>query len=394
MPITRQSNFAPYLVSQPLGGPANIDVFVDSVAGSDLNPGTAALPLATVSAVYRNYPLSAISGAFVTINLVGDGTNVIDYPVRTLVVNGGDAAQNAYRYRGPQMVLATLASGLDTVVGGLTPAVSGRRTTITVAPNPGWTVNDLRGRYLRVTRAGEKVVFEIPICANTTNVVTVDDEKLSPLVQATDTIEIVTWGARFVSDTPTLQILITGNAGYVPSPYFWGAVDESATFERIFFGDFPLAMQVGGLTLDRCGMDNFPFIKGGSIAHFNCIYPLGLKVSSMSTEFGISGRPDSPTDPINTTVAMELLVLAGQFLIGNPDGIGQYMAKRNVSVYDTTNAARGAIHVVGMGSMFWADPETEQLCVLIVNRALESGWSKEPARQAMFSNAVAASVVE
>ena len=58
----------------------------------------------------------------------------------------------------------------------------------------------------------------------------------------------------------------------------------------------------------------------------------------------------------------------------------------------TSQAAFG--HIGATGSMFWADPETEQLCVLIVNRALESGWSKEPARQAMFSNAVAASVVE
>ena len=356
---TRQSNFTPYLVSQPAGGPAALDVYVDPVLGSDLNPGTAALPLATVAAVYVKYPLAAFSRATVTVHLVGDGATLIDFPVSTLIVNGGDAAENLYRYRGPQMILATLATGAATVVGGLTPAVSDRRTTITVAPNPGWTVSDLQGHYLRVTRAGLKVVFEIPICANTANVITVDDEKLSPLIQAGDTIEIVTWGARFVSTEATLQILITGNAGYIPTPMFWGPTDPSSTFERVYFDDYPLAMQVGGLTFDRCGMNNFPFFKGGSIGHINCIYTLGFKTASMSVEFGIAGRPDSVTDPIDTTVAMELLVLpAGLLLIGNPDGVGQYMAKRNVSIYAGGSATRGAIHVVGMGSMFWADDGT------------------------------------
>jgi beta-lactamase class C len=49
-------------------------------------------------------------------------------------------------------------------------------------------------------------------------------------------------------------------------------------------------------------------------------------------------------------------------------------------------------HIGATGSMYWADPETELLCVLFVNRALDSGWSGEVPRQALFSNAVAASV--
>jgi beta-lactamase class C len=58
----------------------------------------------------------------------------------------------------------------------------------------------------------------------------------------------------------------------------------------------------------------------------------------------------------------------------------------------TSPAAFG--HIGATGSMFWADPETGLLCVLLVNRALESGWSREVPRQALFSNAVAASVME
>jgi beta-lactamase class C len=48
-------------------------------------------------------------------------------------------------------------------------------------------------------------------------------------------------------------------------------------------------------------------------------------------------------------------------------------------------------HLGATGSMYWADPETGLLCVLFVNRALDSGWSWEVPRQALFSNAVASS---
>jgi CubicO group peptidase (beta-lactamase class C family) len=47
-------------------------------------------------------------------------------------------------------------------------------------------------------------------------------------------------------------------------------------------------------------------------------------------------------------------------------------------------------HLGASGTMVWADPETEVVCLLLTNRALVSGWIRERPRQAMLSNAVAA----
>jgi len=52
-------------------------------------------------------------------------------------------------------------------------------------------------------------------------------------------------------------------------------------------------------------------------------------------------------------------------------------------------------HSGSAGSLLWADPATDVICVLIANRTLESGWTtNEMPRQALFSNAVAASVID
>ncbi|MHB1413638.1 MAG: serine hydrolase domain-containing protein, partial [Chloroflexota bacterium] len=51
-------------------------------------------------------------------------------------------------------------------------------------------------------------------------------------------------------------------------------------------------------------------------------------------------------------------------------------------------------HTGSAGSLLWADPELDLVCVLIGNRSTESGWSDEVPRRALFSNAVAAAVVD
>ncbi len=47
-------------------------------------------------------------------------------------------------------------------------------------------------------------------------------------------------------------------------------------------------------------------------------------------------------------------------------------------------------HLGSTGTMVWADPETDIVCVLLTNRTLASGWTTERPRQAYFSNAVMA----
>jgi beta-lactamase class C len=49
-------------------------------------------------------------------------------------------------------------------------------------------------------------------------------------------------------------------------------------------------------------------------------------------------------------------------------------------------------HLGATGTMVWADPAVDVACVLLTNRTLVSGWSRERPRQALFSNAVMAAV--
>lgn len=49
-------------------------------------------------------------------------------------------------------------------------------------------------------------------------------------------------------------------------------------------------------------------------------------------------------------------------------------------------------HLGASGAMMWASPSAGLGCVLLTNRALRSGWASSPARQARFSDAVAACV--
>jgi hypothetical protein len=349
------SSFLPYLFSN--SSTQDTEVYVDSTSGSDTNDGlTPATALQTINAVYTKFPMFVFAGATMTVNLAAGAANTVaNYPCRSLVVNGGSGALAAYRFRGPQMVPATLASGPTTVVGGLTASVPAgtRRTQIVAVPNPGWTVNNLQGSFLRVTRGGVKVFFELPICENTADTIFVDILNIVGVIQATDTIEIVTPGARITSDSALGEVFITGNAGYLPSSAYWGG-SPTSVFERIRISGFPLSMNVGGLAFDRCRIDNFPFWKGGSVAHVNCIYPNGVKLGCMSLEVPISSRPDAVGNPINTSVSMELAAF-DLFLVGNPDASAQYYCKRAMSVYNQTQVTRGAIHVFGMGSWFFAD---------------------------------------
>lgn len=52
-------------------------------------------------------------------------------------------------------------------------------------------------------------------------------------------------------------------------------------------------------------------------------------------------------------------------------------------------------HTGSSGSMLWADPAVQLICVMIGTRSAESGWSEGAVpRRALFSNAVAAAVVD
>lgn len=335
----------------------SINLYVDPTLGNDGNAGTnPAAPLQTIAACYKKAPVLALNGSSVTINLAaGAGSTVALYPALTILFGGYGASQNLYRYRGPAMIPATLTTGPTSVVGGMTITVVGRRTQIDFTPNPAWTANNLRGKFARFMRAGVQVFFELPIAENDNDTIFIDATGISGVLQVTDTLEIVVPGARITSPSSTGETGVYGIAGYMPTPPYWGGISNGSAFERIQIGSFPTFAGVFGLTFDRCTLNNFPFVKGGNIGFINTIITSGIKLSCQSMEFAISGRREAVGNPINQTVAVELMVTTGAILIGNPDGNGQYMPKRNVSVYGQTLATRGAIHVFGNSSQFWAE---------------------------------------
>lgn len=344
-----------FLVATDSG--TTLDVFVDSDGGDDGNDGLSpATALQTIETVYSKFPMATLGGATLTVHLAaGPGDTVADYPVQSIWLGGYDNHKSSYRYRGPAMVPATLTTGSAAPVGTLTATTVGRRTRVDVAPSPGWTANDLRGSFVRFMRGSDQVFFELPISENDADSVFVDTTGIAGVLLGTDELQVVTPGARIVSETASLSVSINGNAGYSPTQdFFWLDTDKAQAFERIHLSDFPTAMNVGGLTFDRCVLDNTPFFKGGNCAMINTVLTLGVKLACMGMEFPIDGRPDSPSSPIDPSVAVEVTSFE-IFLVGNPDGPGQYWAHRNVSVYTQSSSARGAIHVVGYGSMFWAD---------------------------------------
>lgn len=98
--------------------------------------------------------------------------------------------------------------------------------------------------------------------------------------------------------------------------------------------------------------------------------------------------PDAPSD-----LAPELRDSAAQ----NPPrtavswGIGWDVkgTKRGHPSGDLTSVTTYG-HLGATGTMVWADPQTDIVCVLLTNRTLASGWATERPRQALFSNAVMA----
>lgn len=310
---------------QPSSGGANtmrfaddgslLDAYVDGVNGDDANSGLSALTaLQTVQEVYRKFPMRTFNGSRLRIHLAGVGgfgasaTAPLTYQTGTLWCGGGgDSLGNDYQYMGPEMVPFTPATGPATAALDVVPAVAvaggsakaggtlSVRFDFTVAA-PGWTVNDFQGAFLRITRGGVKVVWEMPIARNTANAVTCRVQNVAPLILATDTAEIVEPGVRIVHPTdPSSGPMITGTAGIGMTYY----VVFGASFVRCCFPLGALVKTTSLTAFDRCNLDSegyglyiddsnldfvncsgqYVYISGGHIGSGFCIDPVETTAS-------------------------------------------------------------------------------------------------------------------
>ena len=132
----------------------------------------------------------------------------------------------------------------------------------------------------------------------------------------------------------------------------------------------------------------------------------------------VVGRPVVPVEPIQflspvTTAAMTAIQFAPpdapaetarDLRDGSPRtpllaavewGLGWEVkgTKRPNRTGELTSAATFS-HAGATGTVVWADPETDVVCVFLTNRTLASGWTTEQPRQAMFSNAVMSALAE
>ncbi len=130
------------------------------------------------------------------------------------------------------------------------------------------------------------------------------------------------------------------------------------------------------------------------IGHDAAIKP-GTRILSAATVRAMTTVQFSPPDALADLVP-ELRDGAPPAVI-RPEvswGIGWEIkgTKRPHPSGDLTSSATYS-HSGSTGTVVWADPATDIVCVLLTNRTLASGWTTERPRQAQFSNAVMAAAL-
>jgi len=269
-----------------------LNIYIDGALGDDTNTGLAAgagNALKTVEGFYAKFPLLTYNGYRLIVNFASNGALQQLYTTGLLHIGyGGDGQLPAIRYRGPEMVLAVLATGVNSFTGATAAATNltadgvatPLRTTITFAGG-GWTANDMAGRYfLRVKSVGgQRRYFEIPISGNTATTLDVDTggvvaSGMVAGIAIDDVLEIVRPGASFAASVAsgnpngTAGIRITGDNVHVETV----ASDlVGAIFERMAFASGVLARATSRSSYDRCSQTGGLWtIQGGSGSFVNC----------------------------------------------------------------------------------------------------------------------------
>lgn len=292
-----------------LASSGTLDVFV-SPNGDDANTGLSASdPLQTIGAVYRKFATSASYPAVVVINLADDGAGgVATYEVAPVRFNDESRIIGAgYRYEGPQMVafapstgpsIATLDAGTPAervdVLGAVSATGLRTRLLFTTAA-PGWTVDDFANdvTFARITRGGQRVIYEMPISSNDADAIYLDNEDIVGLVQAGDTVEIVQPGATLQAPPAEGYTPFESTSGGLLGNAFGGQV----TFRRL---RFPFVLCYNALfSMDRCSFGG-SFLYGSTAAFTRCKNSaLVITGSSGSGRFNASKDAAGELAPIN-----------------------------------------------------------------------------------------------
>ncbi len=356
---------------------AVLDVYVDGANGNDTNDGlSSGNALQTIAAVYQKFPPRVLQGGGIRVNLAGVGgfgtnaTAQLDYAVDTLLVGGevGAYLGNTYQYLAPEMVAFTPATGPATAALDAVPTVAvaggsassggtlSTRFDFTAAA-PGWTVNDFQGKaFLRITRAGAKVVWELPIASNTADTITVRVLGVQPLIQNTDTAEIVIPAVRFTGSADVVYnaVAVRGSGRTLD---VFSAQGLGPNFVRCAWRQLYLLGRE--ITFDRCILGaseefNGSYMFKSSGEFYNCIAPFIYLLGFQSTEFYGIPLQTGAADPIvaNRKQLMNLQVADASFpQMGLEQGT-IFINRYGVAVDGAGGGAAGSLYV-DSGALFY-----------------------------------------
>ncbi|MDX1421520.1 MAG: hypothetical protein R3322_00180 [Kiloniellales bacterium] len=354
-----------------------INYYVDQNVGNDANIGTdPGAPLETIQEVQRRTAYQLYEQSTIIVNFLNSSGVVDNYTVDGIHLTPGmRVAQNATQWRGPAMLLdTTLATGSNTAtLDGTTPAErvdqteapdgAGQRTRLNMSASASWTDDDLRGRFVRVTRGGNLVIFECPITDNDSGSLVIDISTATNFL-AGDTVEIVNPAVRISASGANAGLVnISGGAGTANAGALGSSETDGANFERLEFSNIWCADTF--LTFDRCRMGRGTFlsglnINGGAANYVNTISEFGA-IHGCTSQATPAARLDSGSSPINTGTddGTCILVVGAPFEIGTgqnaatPGFSGVLQAAQTVSVYGTASGPGILVH--GYGSRLRMD---------------------------------------
>jgi hypothetical protein len=260
-------------------------------------------------------------------------------------------------YRGPAMIRVIPTTGPATAALDAVPVVTvGARSRFDfTAAAPGWTANNFRTSWLRITRGGTLVLFELPISENDADQIFVDVAGIAGLVLNTDTAEIVEPNIILAGDAAD------GNLGLLSIQSMGGSfgptvVNNAFQFERLEL-DAIRAKGGGTMTFDRCRIRLSSRFEGLHLDFINCTQ--GSATSSLILDGGSVGRSgtlqsreDGAGNPINQGVNV-MMMAQGAVLL---NGLAYFVPLRGWSCQGANVAGTPALRVDnGFADISFAD---------------------------------------
>jgi hypothetical protein len=342
-----------------------VHVYIDPVNGDDDHEGLSeAGALKSVAGFMKKFPLRMYNDSSCVVNFVNNTDSVVIVKTDGLHLGGGGGLlRNGIVYRGPEMILSAPSTGPTSAALDGTPAVrvdetgassgTGNSTRLDfTGASPGWTTNNLRKKFVRITRGDDRVFDELPISSNTSDTITVDCLDIVGNLLATDIVELVEPAIHVQGiDSDFANMSLWRDAGGMATAKNFIADEVGPTFTRLSFDDIQ-CNGVSGVQFDRCRLN----INGsggsafhtGSVVFKNTISDWHL-VLTCANGAAIAGRSDD--QPLHADAQVALVQFRGRLLFGGASANGWYSGPCFFRFSETLAVYADGISVQGPGSL-------------------------------------------